>query len=457
MEQWVEYITEWSNYKEEDIGVIQGSNNLVYDKNIIIGTIQTLDNNPELCKQLSEEISFIIVDECHCAAASTFQNTLYNFKPHYLLGLSATLERDDDMTFLVKHAIGEAYFVADRDKMVAQELLIKPDFRPILMKRKKIYNENGNKNAINEYYRNTLNEFKEDEQVVKFISELAYHHQKKGDQILMIIKEEKYSEKFYETLLKRLVFTPEQIAVFQKKADEVNEKKRQKIIEKKIKEQETNEKLLAVRSKYKINKSKTNSCVTKHNLKTIEKHTEEIKNTDFEFEKVQWYDLPEAEKASRIAWILGKTSKKRRKLIIEQAKRKEIDIIITTKLFDKALSINSLNVLFNVFPNKELANTYQRIGRVSRTHQGKTYAIVYDFIYMHGIFFNQFYNRNKKCRMLAYQETCILPNYIEEFVKYCQKLFLRKEDDLKSFPLLEQNKNFSIVDLDKLEEDQKCK
>ena len=167
--------------------------------------------------------------------------------------------------------------------------------------------------------------------------------------------------------------------------------------------------------------------------------------------------MPEAEKASRIAWILGKTSKKRRKLIIEQAKRKEIDIIITTKLFDKALSINSLNVLFNVFPNKELANTYQRIGRVSRTHQGKTYAIVYDFIYMHGIFFNQFYNRNKKCRMLAYQETCILPNYIEEFVKYCQKLFLRKEDDLKSFPLLEQNKNFSIVDLDKLEEDQKCK
>ena len=70
---------------------------------------------------------------------------------------------------------------------------------------------------------------------------------------------------------------------------------------------------------------------------------------------------------------------------------------------------------------------------------------------MHGIFFNQFFNKNKKCRMMAYQETCILPEYMEEFIKYLQKLFFWKEDDLKSFPILQKNKQFCIVDLDELE------
>ena len=74
---------------------------------------------------------------------------------------------------------------------------------------------------------------------------------------------------------------------------------------------------------------------------------------------------------------------------------------------------------------------------------------------MHGIFFNQFFSKNKKCRMMAYQETCILPEYMEEFINYLQKLFFWKEDDLKSFPILQKNKNFCIVDLDEIEEREK--
>ena len=69
---------------------------------------------------------------------------------------------------------------------------------------------------------------------------------------------------------------------------------------------------------------------------------------------------------------------------------------ITTKILDKAVSINNLNVLLNLFPNREFANNVQRIGRISRTHKNKTYAIVYDFVYYHPIFFSQFYNRRKR-------------------------------------------------------------
>ena len=70
---------------------------------------------------------------------------------------------------------------------------------------------------------------------------------------------------------------------------------------------------------------------------------------------------------------------------------------------------------------------------------------------MHGIFFNQFFNKNKKCRMMAYQETCILPEYMGDFIKYCQKLFMGNEDDIKSFPNIKPY----IVDLDELEESEK--
>lgn len=363
LEQWVDYITEWSNYTEDQIGVIQGSDNIDISKNIIIATIQTLDNNQELSKKLSDEISFIIVDECHCAAASTFQKTLYNFKPKYLLGLSATLERDDDMTFLVEHAIGETYFVADRQKMVDQGLLIKPDLRPIFMKRKKFYNENGNVNNRNTYYRDTVNDFKNDKMVVKFACELAAFHKNKGDQILMIIKEENYSEQFYEMLLKRLIFTKDQIEIFKKRADELNQNKIQKAKDKKAKEikEQLIPKVNEIKNKYRTANKKKFDCVTSHNYQVIQKNIKE-ETKKIEINKIEWYELPEVEKASRIAWILGKTKKARRKQIIEQAKAGEIDIIITTKLFDKALSINSLNVLFNLFPNKELANTYQRVG-----------------------------------------------------------------------------------------------
>ena len=72
--------------------------------------------------------------------------------------------------------------------------------------------------------------------VVKFACELAAFHKNKGDQILMIIKEENYSEQFYEMLLKRLIFTKEQIEIFKKRADELNQNKMQKAKDKKAKE-----------------------------------------------------------------------------------------------------------------------------------------------------------------------------------------------------------------------------
>ena len=461
LEQWIGYFEEWSNYKKEDISIIQG-NNLSFDKNIIIATVQTLEKNLDLCDKFKDSISVIVVDECHCAAANTFQTILYHFKPYYLLGLSATLERDDDLTFLIKHSIGESYFVADREKLVKDGLIMKPDFKPILMKRKNFYADMETKKMrnVNAAYRTIISAFKKDNMVVKFACELAYHHQKKGDKILMIIKEEIYARKYYELLLERFIFTKEQIDIFKKKADEVNAKKIEKNKEKEISkiEKEFFQKTTKIKQKYHLGSADPMKLLDNTEISRMKKKIKQKMEDDEEDLNVtKWFDLEEVEKSSRVAIIMGKTKPERRKEIIEKAKNGEIDIVITTKILDKAVSINNLNVLLNLFPNREFANNVQRIGRISRTHKNKTYAIVYDFVYYHPIFFSQFYNRRKKNRMMAYEETCVLPNFISEFVNYCQRLFYSLEDKIQDYPELLKNKNFAIVDLDKMEDELKCK
>ena len=63
-------------------------------------SVQTL-NSRALTEALSEEFyDFIIVDEFHHAAAPTYQQLLNYFKPHVLLGLTATPERMDGENIL---------------------------------------------------------------------------------------------------------------------------------------------------------------------------------------------------------------------------------------------------------------------------------------------------------------------------------------------------------------------
>ena len=62
--------------------------------------MQTL-NSRALTEAVSEDFyDFIIVDEFHHAAAPTYQQLLNYFKPHILLGLTATPERMDGENIL---------------------------------------------------------------------------------------------------------------------------------------------------------------------------------------------------------------------------------------------------------------------------------------------------------------------------------------------------------------------
>ncbi len=64
-----------------------------FDADFVFSTNVTMANSLELFKKL--EWDYIIIDECHHAAAETYQKILNYFEPQFLLGITATPERMD--------------------------------------------------------------------------------------------------------------------------------------------------------------------------------------------------------------------------------------------------------------------------------------------------------------------------------------------------------------------------
>lgn len=66
--------------------------------------------------------------------------------------------------------------------------------------------------------------------------------------------------------------------------------------------------------------------------------------------------------------------------------------------------------------------------RISRTAEGKTYAIIYDYIFDHPIFIYQFYNRRKRLyRLKAYLQCTQVHEVVEELVYYMTSLAQARE------------------------------
>ena len=66
------------------------------DGDIILVMIQTLINR-DIPDSLINEVGFLCADECHHLSAEKFSKSLVKINPKYLLGLSATVKRGDNL------------------------------------------------------------------------------------------------------------------------------------------------------------------------------------------------------------------------------------------------------------------------------------------------------------------------------------------------------------------------
>ncbi len=119
LSQWLARIKQFCpNIK---IGKVQGD--VFQIEHVTLVMIQTICNGKYDMKKF-DEIKFVIVDECHHLAASTFHKCMRLFRARYTLGLSATLKRGDGNERAIFWFLGYPVVACTRKKNCKEDLRI---------------------------------------------------------------------------------------------------------------------------------------------------------------------------------------------------------------------------------------------------------------------------------------------------------------------------------------------
>lgn len=119
LNQWIERFVDYFGYNKKDIGYLgKGFNKL--NGQIDVATMQSLKNDPKII----ENYSFVIVDECHHIPALTFEQIIKSFKGKYILGLSATPNRKDELQPILFQQLGEISYEYKKKKIHTNKLQI---------------------------------------------------------------------------------------------------------------------------------------------------------------------------------------------------------------------------------------------------------------------------------------------------------------------------------------------
>ena len=125
LNQWIERFVDYFGYEKKDIGYLgKGHNKL--NGQIDVATMQSLKNDPDIINNYS----FVIVDECHHIPAITFEQIVKIFKGKYLLGLSATPNRKDELQPILYQQLGDISYEYKKKKTHTNKLkIIRTDFQ----------------------------------------------------------------------------------------------------------------------------------------------------------------------------------------------------------------------------------------------------------------------------------------------------------------------------------------
>jgi superfamily II DNA or RNA helicase len=108
MNQWIKSIKMF--LPDASIGKIQGNTFDIYEKDIVIGMIQTISMRKEYTREKLSVFCLLFVDECHHLSSEVFSEALIKTRVKYTFGLSATIERKDGLECVFKWHIGDIIF-----------------------------------------------------------------------------------------------------------------------------------------------------------------------------------------------------------------------------------------------------------------------------------------------------------------------------------------------------------
>lgn len=92
---------------------------------IVCATLQSMRNR--LSEYHQNDFDYVIVDESHHAMANHYNATISHFEPEFRLGVTATPFRSDEKD--LSELFGETVYSKDLGSAIAEEWLVKPDYR----------------------------------------------------------------------------------------------------------------------------------------------------------------------------------------------------------------------------------------------------------------------------------------------------------------------------------------
>jgi ERCC4-related helicase len=168
MNQWVERIQ--FALPSAKIGIIQGNKCEIEGKDIILGMLQTLSMR-DFAKDTFDDIGHVIIDECHRIPSRIFSKALFRIHSTYMLGLSATPNRKDGLTKVLKWFVGDIiYSVKSNEKNIVKvnRYLLESD---------------------NESYNEEIFNFKGQVQMATMVNNITFY-KKRTNLIIQLVKEE---------------------------------------------------------------------------------------------------------------------------------------------------------------------------------------------------------------------------------------------------------------------------
>jgi superfamily II DNA or RNA helicase len=131
--QWAQRIESFLGIDAVNVGLIGGGKKSAGEK-ITIALVQSLYKCVE---EVAQQIGFLIVDECHRCPSRIFTEAVTGFDSNYMLGLSATPWRRDNLSKLIFWHIGDVHHEVDKKQLIetgdvlpAEVIVRETDFKP---------------------------------------------------------------------------------------------------------------------------------------------------------------------------------------------------------------------------------------------------------------------------------------------------------------------------------------
>ncbi|MGA8178763.1 MAG: DEAD/DEAH box helicase [Desulfobacterales bacterium] len=112
--QWMERIEKFLGISKDLVGFIGGGKINMGEK-MTVALVQTLYKCAE---EVSKKVAFLVVDECHRCPSRTFTEAVTEFDSRYMLGLSATPYRRDNLSRLIFWHLGDVHHEIDQNRLI---------------------------------------------------------------------------------------------------------------------------------------------------------------------------------------------------------------------------------------------------------------------------------------------------------------------------------------------------